>query len=271
MLALQGEEHANSYRQTAFGARNPEPVRKQQPTSKPVNIMNIPTVGRRKNRCLERPSNHGGPPVQSRLKSIRRVRRSPRWLVAVSLLALGTAALGTAQAAHFLDFEYELSDAGEAFITGYTGGGEMVSVPEAIDGHPVTRIGDGAFEHCTSLTSVYFQGDMPPTYVEPGAFRGCPATMYYRPGAWGWRFRESFDGRPTALWLAGLAVVSLPPDGPFKIAVSGPAGAIVRLQRSFLLVGWEDWQTLTLGRRPTEVEDSQAAWVPYRFYRTVEE
>jgi hypothetical protein len=39
-------------------------------------------------------------------------------------------------------------------ITGYSGSGGEVTIPSTINGLSVTGIGQGAFEHCTSLTSV---------------------------------------------------------------------------------------------------------------------
>src|SRR5665213_2002474 len=43
---------------------------------------------------------------------------------------------------------------GAITITGYTGPGGAVTIPSAINGLPVTRIGDKAFYYCSSLTSV---------------------------------------------------------------------------------------------------------------------
>ena len=39
-------------------------------------------------------------------------------------------------------------------ITGYTGSGGDVILPDTINGLPVTNLGDYAFTYCTSLTSV---------------------------------------------------------------------------------------------------------------------
>jgi hypothetical protein len=43
---------------------------------------------------------------------------------------------------------------GALTITGYDGPGGAVSIPAAINGLPVTRIGDKAFGSCTNLTDV---------------------------------------------------------------------------------------------------------------------
>jgi len=45
---------------------------------------------------------------------------------------------------------------GTITITGYTGNGGAVAIPNMIDGYPVTGIGDYALECCTNLTSVSF-------------------------------------------------------------------------------------------------------------------
>lgn len=43
---------------------------------------------------------------------------------------------------------------GAITITGYTGTGGAVMIPDTINGYPVTSIGDGAFYSCTSLTKL---------------------------------------------------------------------------------------------------------------------
>jgi uncharacterized repeat protein (TIGR02543 family) len=43
---------------------------------------------------------------------------------------------------------------GTITITGYTGSGGVVTIPDTTNGLPVTSIGDGAFYYCTNLTSV---------------------------------------------------------------------------------------------------------------------
>jgi len=50
-------------------------------------------------------------------------------------------------------FHYTANDDGIT-ITGYTGTSGVVTIPDAIDGLPVTSIGDSAFEDCWNLTSV---------------------------------------------------------------------------------------------------------------------
>ena len=67
-------------------------------------------------------------------------------------------------------FVYEVID-GTITITGYTGSGGAVSIPDTIEGLPVTSIGAGAFRGCTSLTSVTIGNSV--TSIETSAFNGC--------------------------------------------------------------------------------------------------
>jgi uncharacterized repeat protein (TIGR03803 family) len=68
----------------------------------------------------------------------------------------------------------------------------------------VTNIGDAAFNFCSSLTSVFFEGNTPsivdtPTYSLPNLFDSANhATVYYLPGTTGWG--STFSGRPALLW-----------------------------------------------------------------------
>lgn len=63
------------------------------------------------------------------------------------------------------------TDNGTITITGYTGPGGEVSIPDTIDGLPVTSIGDKAFCEYASLTSVQIPNSV--TSIGGGAFAGC--------------------------------------------------------------------------------------------------
>jgi hypothetical protein len=97
-------------------------------------------------------------------------------ILAPVLVLAGTVAVHAAQ---FGDFTYESS--GTAItITGYTGAGGDVTIPETIEGLPVTSIGGAAFAGCTSLTSVTIpdsvtsiEGSWVTGYDPAGAFRDC--------------------------------------------------------------------------------------------------
>ena len=52
-----------------------------------------------------------------------------------------------------MDYSYTSSGTGIT-ITGYTGAGGAIAIPDEIDGQAVTSIGNYAFAYCTGLTSV---------------------------------------------------------------------------------------------------------------------
>ena len=83
-------------------------------------------------------------------------------IVALALLALP--AVVQAQ------FNYTTNN-GAITITGYTGPGGDVTIPDTINGLPVTSIGDGAFSSCTRLTSVTIPNSV--TSIGSYAFVGC--------------------------------------------------------------------------------------------------
>ena len=73
-----------------------------------------------------------------------------RTACAARLLAL---LLLTLPAAVQAQFNYMINN-GTITITGYTDSGGAVTIPSTINGLPVTSIGDGTFQSCSSLTSV---------------------------------------------------------------------------------------------------------------------
>jgi hypothetical protein len=107
-----------------------------------------------------------------------------RKITAVLLTAvlLATASLGALAAEDGNDtadeqttpFEYENDyGTGGLVITGYSGPGGLVVIPDTIDGKPVTRIYDFAFSDCSDLTGAAISLNM--KVIDPGAFRGCDA------------------------------------------------------------------------------------------------
>ena len=79
------------------------------------------------------------------------------------------AELVPAQAAQFGDFRYTSSGTAVA-ITGYTGSGGAVAIPDTIAGLPVTGMGDRAFSGYAGLTSI----TIPDSVTNlGGAFWGC--------------------------------------------------------------------------------------------------
>jgi hypothetical protein len=70
----------------------------------------------------------------------------------------------------FPDFLY-LDNNGTITITGYTGSGGDVTIPDTINGLPVTGLGDNAFFFCTSLAGVTIGTNV--TSIGYGAFYAC--------------------------------------------------------------------------------------------------
>ena len=77
-------------------------------------------------------------------------QRAPRRICAPWIVLLLLLALPAAVEAQFTC----TTNNGTITITGYTGPGGAVTIPNVINGYPVTAIGFGAFFNCTSLTSV---------------------------------------------------------------------------------------------------------------------
>ena len=67
--------------------------------------------------------------------------------------------------------KWEENEDGGVTITGYTGNSGDIVIPAEIDGKPVTKIGDDAFEWCTGLTSVTIPDGV--TSIGEGAFTYC--------------------------------------------------------------------------------------------------
>ena len=77
----------------------------------------------------------------------------------------------SASAETYGDFEYDFLDDGTIEITKYTGEGEKVVIPSAINGKYVTVIGDYAFINCSNLTEITIPNSI--TRIDIDAFLGC--------------------------------------------------------------------------------------------------
>jgi len=100
-----------------------------------------------------------------RLRNLCQKSTQPNIVKACFLLLLVTLA-ATSEA---LDFTYTNID-GKITITGYTGPGGNVVIPDTIDGLPVIGIGESAFS-ASGVTGVSFPGSL--TYIGEAAFREC--------------------------------------------------------------------------------------------------
>ena len=100
----------------------------------------------------------------------------PKKCLAVTLclllcLCAFTFAAGDEQTYTSGDYKYTLLPDGAAEITGYTGQARNLSVPEKLDGHKVTSIGDIAFCSCDFLTSISIPDSV--TSIGDSAFSYC--------------------------------------------------------------------------------------------------
>jgi hypothetical protein len=69
------------------------------------------------------------------------------------------------------DFAYKTNSDNTISVTQYTGTGGSVTIPNTINGLPVTRIGGNAFYRCTNLTSITIPNSV--TSIGAGAFYVC--------------------------------------------------------------------------------------------------
>ncbi len=83
------------------------------------------------------------------------------------------AAAGDAPAAEYKsgDYTYMVDTDGNAIITSYSGDDERIVVPDTIDGHAVTTVGDGAFPFDVEIVSVALPASL--QAIGAGAFDNC--------------------------------------------------------------------------------------------------
>ncbi|MCQ2458188.1 MAG: leucine-rich repeat protein, partial [Clostridia bacterium] len=97
--------------------------------------------------------------------------KTGRLCAAVLLIAALLVCLVAGAAAEDTPFTYTVTD-GRAVITGINSGfSGALTIPESVDGYPVTEIADGAFSGCTAITSVSLPSSV--TVIGNSAFYGC--------------------------------------------------------------------------------------------------
>ena len=105
-----------------------------------------------------------------------------KWALLLALLMLVLIPVSKpAAAVDSGDWTYELLDDGSAEITKYNGTDADVTVPDSLDGHTVTGIGEKAFYECENLTSVSLPESL--TSIDESAFNRTGLTSIVIPGS----------------------------------------------------------------------------------------
>ena len=100
----------------------------------------------------------------------------------VLLLALGLSFAANAEEAEPTvyqsgDYKYILLADGTAQIIDYSGRAAELTVPDTLDGYPVSSIGDKAFSFCSSLTAITLPESL--ESIGTDAFADCPKNMQF--------------------------------------------------------------------------------------------
>lgn len=134
----------------------------------------------------------------------------------------------------------------------------------------VTSIGDGAFEGCDVLASVYCLGDAP-AIGETLLFGGNEiAIVYYLPYTSGWA--EMFGGRPTALWVPKIEAEGLGMEaGRFGFNMNWAPGKSVVVEACTNMAdpNWVPLETNVLADGTGTFNDPDGSNHVGRFYRTI--
>jgi len=96
--------------------------------------------------------------VVARLKSACALRLLPLWLLTLPIAVQA-------------QFTYTINTNGTITITKYTGSGGAVTIPDTINGLPVTSIGNAAFKQCNNLVSITIPNGV--TSIGGDAFSFC--------------------------------------------------------------------------------------------------
>ena len=135
----------------------------------------------------------------------------------------------------------------------------------------VNSIGGGAFEDCTNLSGVYFQGN-PPSFGLDTYDGDNNATIYYLPGTRGWD-GVSTNGLLTALWLpqmqtSRIQVLAMQTNEfGFNITWASGMAVIVEATTDLVNTNWIPVATNTLTSGSSYFSDPKWTNYPGRFYR----
>jgi hypothetical protein len=191
------------------------------------------------------------------------------------------------------DFIYR-TDGSSITVTGYTHcwpPGGTATIPDMIDGLPVTRIWGCAFWECYGPTSVTIPSSVTNIGVQafasssvralycrgnaPGVdFDGCGlSTVYYLPGTTGWG--PTLGGRPTAPWVLPnpLILTTAPGFGVrtngfgFVVSWATNASVVVEACTDLAHPNWSPVATNALSDGWSKFSDLEWTNHPGRFYR----
>jgi hypothetical protein len=132
-------------------------------------------------------------------------------------------------------------------------------------------MGSYAFQGCSNLTAIYFQGNPPTPTNNLTAFLGdTNGIVYYLPGTTGWG--ATFGGLPTVLWNPQAQTG----DGSFGVLsnqfgfnITGSSNLVIVVEASTNLMNssWIPVATNTLIGGTFYFSDPQWTNYPARFYR----
>jgi hypothetical protein len=135
-----------------------------------------------------------------------------------------------------------------------------VAIPDS-----VTNIEDDAFYGCTNLISAYFLGNAPPD--DGTIFIGDSDTVYYMVGTTGWG--PTFGSVPTVLWNPQAQVPGVTAS-QFGFGITGPANTAIVVEACTDLANpvWLPVATNTLGNLGIGYfSDPQTGSYSARYYR----
>jgi len=208
---------------------------------------------------------------------------------------IATAAMGIYTLAVFDGFTGAVN-AGAVTLTGYSGPDGTVTIPSAINGLPVTSIGQGlfqndpnlisitipacvtnlghgAFSNCPNLASVFFYGNAPA--VDASVFSGdTNAVGYYLPGTTGWYQLSSVTGLRTTEWMPQLQSSSVgfaPRSAQFGFNITWANNMQVGVEScaNFARSNWTRLATVTLTNGSFYFSDPASTNSSWQFYRLV--
>jgi hypothetical protein len=134
----------------------------------------------------------------------------------------------------------------------------------------VISIGADAFSYCTSLSSVYFQGNAP-TLGGTNVFNNDTVTIFYLPGTTGWG--SAFAGRPTAVWTLPYPLILNSSLGVqsngfgFTVSWATNLSVVVEAFTDLKNPKWLPVTTNALNNGVVNFTDPQWTNYPRRFYR----